>query len=86
MANLSMIFILEEQKNIKKLAKNGKRRYRGSFGCLCVILLMFPLGMVLCYMALKDKIWPAYQEVQASNMSKACETKEEAIQTVYRKS
>ena len=31
---------------------------------------------------LKDKIWPAYQEVQASNMSKACKTEEEAIQTV----
>ena len=31
---------------------------------------------------LKDKIWPAYQEVQASNMSKACKTKGEAIQTV----
>ena len=34
---------------------------------------------------LKDKIWPAYQEVQASNMSKACETKEEAIQTVSKR-
>ena len=31
---------------------------------------------------LKDKIWPAYQEVQASNMSKACSTEEEAIQSV----
>jgi hypothetical protein len=31
---------------------------------------------------LKDKIWPAYQEVQASNMSKACISKEEAMDTV----
>ena len=31
---------------------------------------------------LKDKIWPAYMEVQASNLSKACKTEEEAIQTV----
>jgi hypothetical protein len=31
---------------------------------------------------LKDKIWPAYQEVQASNMSKACTTQEEAVRTV----
>ena len=31
---------------------------------------------------LKNKIWPAYLEVQASNMSKACKTEEEAIQTV----
>ena len=31
---------------------------------------------------LKDKIWPAYQEVQGSNMSKSCSTKEEAMETV----
>ena len=31
---------------------------------------------------LKDKIWPAYQEVQASNMSKACTSEEEALDTV----
>ena len=31
---------------------------------------------------LKDKIWPAYQEVQASNLSKSCSTKEEAMETV----
>jgi hypothetical protein len=30
---------------------------------------------------LKDKIWPAYQEVQASNLSKACKTEEEAKET-----
>ena len=35
---------------------------------------------------LKSKIWPAYQEVQASNMSKACKTEEEAIQTVSQRS
>jgi len=35
---------------------------------------------------LKDKIWPAYQEVQASNISKACETEKEAIQTVRQRS
>ena len=31
---------------------------------------------------LKVKIWDAYQEVQASNMSKSCETEQEAIDTV----
>ena len=31
---------------------------------------------------LKDKIWPAYQEVQASNLSKACSSEEEAMETV----
>ncbi len=31
---------------------------------------------------LKDKVWPAYQEVQASNLSKACTSEEEAQTTV----
>ena len=31
---------------------------------------------------LKGKIWEAYQEVQASNMSKSCKTEEEANDTV----
>jgi len=31
---------------------------------------------------LKDKIWPAYMEVQASNLSKACSTQEEAQKTI----
>jgi hypothetical protein len=31
---------------------------------------------------LKDQFQPAYAEVQASNMSKACKTEEEAIETV----
>ena len=35
---------------------------------------------------LKSKIWPAYLEVQASNLSKACSTEEEAIQTVSQRS
>jgi hypothetical protein len=35
---------------------------------------------------LKDKIWPAYQEVQASNLSKACKTEDEARETVEKRS
>jgi hypothetical protein len=35
---------------------------------------------------LKDKMVPAYDEVQASNMSKACKTEEEAIDTVKKRS
>ena len=35
---------------------------------------------------LKDKIWPAYQEVQASNMSKTCSTEEEALETIAKRS
>jgi hypothetical protein len=35
---------------------------------------------------LKDKIWPAYLEVQASNMSKSCTSEEEAMETVSKRS
>jgi hypothetical protein len=35
---------------------------------------------------LKDKIWPAYREVQASNLSKACQTEDEAKATVIQRS
>ena len=35
---------------------------------------------------LKNKVMPAYQEVQASNMSKACKTEEEAQLTVAKRS
>ena len=35
---------------------------------------------------LKNKIWPAYQEVQASNLSKVCKTVEEAELTVEKRS
>ena len=35
---------------------------------------------------LKDKIWSAYQEVQASNLSKACKTEAEARETVEKRS
>ena len=31
---------------------------------------------------LKSKIWPAYEEVQASNISKACKSEKEALDTV----
>ena len=35
---------------------------------------------------LKDKVWKAYQEVQASNLSKACQTEEEAQKTIEKRS
>ena len=48
--NLSMISSLKNSKNIKKLAKEGTL---WKFWTLCAILLMFPLGTVLCYTALR---------------------------------
>ena len=40
------------------------------------------LGNGVMLHGLKDKIWPAYQEVQASNLSKSCSTEKEAVETV----
>jgi hypothetical protein len=40
------------------------------------------LGNGVMLHGLKDKIWPAYLEVQGSNMSKSCSTEEEAMETV----
>ncbi len=40
------------------------------------------LGNGAMVFGLKDKIWEAYQEVQASNLSKICTTLEEAKETV----
>ena len=43
--------------------------------------MLFRSGNGAMLHGLKGKIWNAYQEVQASNMSKACKTEEEAIET-----
>src|SRR6056300_110347 len=48
--NLSTILSLKSSKNIEKLAKTETS---WKFWMLCVILLMFPLGTVLCYTALR---------------------------------
>ena len=40
------------------------------------------LGNGALVFGLKDKIWEAYQEIQASNLSKICTTLEEAKETV----
>lgn len=44
------------------------------------------LGNGVMSFGLKDKILAAYEEVQASNLSKVCKTEEEAIQTVMMRS
>jgi len=44
------------------------------------------LGNGVMLHGLKDKIWPAYLEVQASNMSKACTSEEEAMETISKRS
>ena len=72
-------FIQEELAEYKEACENGD--IVEILDALCDITYV-SLGNGTMLHGLKNKIWPAYQEVQASNMSKACKTEEEAIQTV----
>ena len=49
-------------------------------------LLYVAVGNATMVFGLKDKLIPAYAEVQASNMSKSCATEEEAKATVEERS
>jgi predicted HAD superfamily Cof-like phosphohydrolase len=49
-------------------------------------LLYVAVGNATMVFGLKDKLVPAYAEVQASNMSKSCATEEEAKATVEERS
>tara|TARA_Y100000592_G_C5247897_1_gene211447 strand:- start:28 stop:531 length:504 start_codon:yes stop_codon:yes gene_type:complete len=72
-------FVLEELEEYKEACERGD--IVEVLDALCDIAYV-SLGNGTMLHGLKDKIWPAYQEVQASNMSKACSTEEEAINTV----
>ena len=76
-------FILEELEEYRQACENGD--IVEVLDALCDIAYV-SLGNGTMLHGLKDKIWPAYQEVQASNMSKACKTEEEAILTVSQRS
>ena len=76
-------FCIEEINEYKEACENGD--IVEILDALCDIAYV-TLGNGVMLHGLKDKIWPAYQEVQASNMSKSCKTKEEAIKTVYKRS
>lgn len=71
-------FILEELEEYKEACEQGN--IIEVLDALCDIAYV-SLGNGTMLHGLKDKIWPAYQEVQASNMSKACKTEKEAILT-----
>ncbi len=49
-------------------------------------LLYVAVGNATMVFGLKDKLVPAYKEVQASNMSKSCATLEEAMTTIEERS
>ena len=72
-------FILEELEEYKHACETGD--IVEVLDALCDIAYV-SLGNGTMLHGLKDKIWPAYQEVQGSNMSKACASEEEAQQTV----
>jgi predicted HAD superfamily Cof-like phosphohydrolase len=74
-------FILEELNEYKEACENGD--IVGVADALGDIMYVLSNGIMLHGM--KDKIIQVYQEIQSSNMSKACKTEEEAIETsLYR--
>jgi len=76
-------FILEELEEYRTACEQGD--IIGILDALCDITYV-SLGNGTMLHGLKDKIWPAYQEVQRSNLSKACSSKEEAEQTIKQRS
>ena len=72
-------FIKEELEEYKEACEKGD--IVEVLDALCDITYV-SLGNGTMLHGLKGKIWEAYQEVQASNMSKSCETEQEAIDTV----
>jgi len=72
-------FILEELEEYKHACETND--IVEVLDALCDIAYV-SIGNGAMLHGLKDKLWPAYQEVQASNMSKACVNEEEAQETV----
>ena len=72
-------FILEELEEYKEACEKGD--IVEVLDALCDITYV-SLGNGAMLHGLKDKVRPAYQEVQASNMSKDCKSEEEAQETV----
>jgi hypothetical protein len=72
-------FILEELEEYKEACEKGD--IVGILDALCDITYV-SLGNGTMLHGLKGHIWKAYQEVQASNMSKSCATLEEAEETI----
>lgn len=71
-------FILEELEEYKQACEEGD--IVGVLDALCDITYVATGNGVMLH-GLKSKFMNAYAEVQASNMSKACKTEEEAIIT-----
>jgi hypothetical protein len=72
-------FVLEELEEYREACES--RNIVEVLDAMCDLAYV-ALGNGVMLHGLKDKIWPAYLEVQASNMSKTCKTEEEALETV----
>jgi len=72
-------FILEELEEYKHACETNN--IVEVLDALCDIAYV-SIGNGTMLHGLKDKLWPAYQEVQASNLSKACSSEKEAQETV----
>ena len=78
-----VVGVYEELEEYKEACEKGD--IVGILDALCDITYV-SLGNGALLHGLKGKIWKAYQEVQASNMSKSCETESEAKATVTKRS
>ena len=76
-------FILEELEEYREACEAGD--IVEVLDALCDITYVATGNGTMLH-GLKNKIWPAYQEVQASNLSKACQTEDEAKATVIQRS
>ena len=72
-------FVLEELEEYKHACETGD--IVEVLDALCDITYV-SMGNGAMLHGLKTKVWGAYQEVQASNLSKACKTEEDAKATV----
>lgn len=72
-------FIKEETEELAEAIKDND--IVGVLDGICDLLYV-AVGNATMVFGLKDKLIPAYAEVQSSNMSKSCSTEEEAIETV----
>ena len=76
-------FVLEELEEYRQACENGD--IVEILDALCDLTYVATGNGTMLH-GLKDKIWPAYQEVQASNMSKTCATETEALETIAKRS
>jgi len=75
-------FILEELEEYKAACEQGN--IVEVLDALCDITYVSTGNGTMLH-GLKEKLGPAYKEVQASNMSKACDTQEEAVRTAEKR-